>query len=158
MRLSVTSLVTNSSGEVLLSTTANMGGQLSLGHSELSPGSSWNTTARLSSLVPEESSYLILLIFEDGRSHTQLVWPSMKIRRLWSQVGELAHDSTPCLVEGCNAMTAPHLRLCKRFCLSYFPSVLSCSLGLGHCFGLGGMAIAHVFWSRSFVILVFCEG
>jgi hypothetical protein len=40
-----------------------------------------------------ETSYLILLTFEDGHSTTQVVWSSMKIWRLCAQVGELAHVS-----------------------------------------------------------------
>jgi hypothetical protein len=38
--------------------------------------------------VPRETSYLILLVFEDGSTLTQVVWPSMFIRQLCARIGD----------------------------------------------------------------------
>jgi hypothetical protein len=54
-------------------------------------------------LASNEPSFLILLEFEDGRTATQVVWPSMPIRHLCVQIGELAHvphDTVFCYFAG----------------------------------------------------------
>jgi hypothetical protein len=43
--------------------------------------------------VPRESSFLIMLVFDDGRTMTQVVWPSMLIRHLCARIGEASHVS-----------------------------------------------------------------
>ncbi len=53
--------------------------------------------------MSNESSFLILLEFEDGRTATQVVWPSMPIRHLCVQIGELARvrpDTVFCYFAG----------------------------------------------------------
>jgi hypothetical protein len=50
--------------------------------------------ATVSSLASAETSYLIItLVYEDGHTATQVVWPTMQIRHLCLQVGEYANVS-----------------------------------------------------------------
>jgi hypothetical protein len=41
-------------------------------------------------VVPTEASYLIFLLYENGHSETEVVWPTLSVRQLRSKVGERA--------------------------------------------------------------------